>query len=660
MSTAAVSATASNREVRLLIVDDCVEDALLIAAAVNRDYASIVDHVNSPESFRQRLESGDYDVILCDHNLTTWTAKDALAILQESEKQTPFVVVTGTLGDERAVQYLKDGASDYVLKDRLDRLPAVIGRALREKSQREENARLQHATWTAKKDWERTFDAIPDSIMLLDPDCRILRTNRATAALLGLPFSQLIGRHCFELVHGTSAPPANCPFQQMVRTNQKEESERIEARLHKTLRIITIPLPNDTKTCGAIHVMQDVTESRHLQEALLQAQKLEAVGRLAGGVAHDFNNVLSVLLGYSELLQQQLPNNDNCTHYLQSMIGAVHRAEQITGQLLAFSRKQVMQATVFDLNCVVAGLTEMLHRLIGEDIELTVTPKIKLALVKADQSQIEQVLMNLVVNARDALSKGGRIEISTDNVYLNAQHDSRIHEEIVPDWYVSISVTDNGAGMAAETMSHIFEPFFTTKSKDKGTGLGLAIAYGIIKQSGGYISVWSEVGVGSTFTIYLPRTNEQLEPRNPEASPTKVLKRKCTETILVVEDEPDLAMVVNTVLTSVGYIILQAANAKEALRIAQGHEGEIDLMLTDVVLPGPMDGTELAYSLGRLRPHTKVLFMSGYSDSLVDRRQDNNDCQFLRKPFTVTELRSKVRERLSAQAVLKNVAASPG
>ncbi len=659
MSAAAIRVPATKRPVRLLIVDDCVQDAMLMAAVIDRDnYAAIFDHVNSPESFRDHLGKGDYDVILCDHNLNTWVAKDALDLLQESGKQIPFVVVTGTLGDERAVQYLKDGASDYVLKERLDRLPAVIGRALREKSQREENTRLQSAIWAAKKDWERTFDAIPDSIMLLDHERRVFRANRATADLLGLPFSQIIGKRCFELVHGTSRPAAHCPFQKMACTNEKEEGELVESTLQKTLRVITIPLRNGTDACGAIHVMQDVTESRRLQEALLQAQKLEAVGRLAGGVAHDFNNILSVLLGYSELLQQQLPNDDHCAHYIQAMIGAVHQAEKVTGQLLAFSRKQVMQATVLDLNRVVAGSTEMLHRLIGEDIELILSPDTNLGLVKADQVQIEQVLMNLVVNARDAMPKGGRIVIATQNVHLDAQYDSDIPEEIAPDWYVSISVTDNGTGMNAETMSHVFEPFFTTKSKDKGTGLGLAIAYGIVKQSGGYISVRSEIGAGTTFTIYLPRTNERLESLHTQNNSSQVLETNCTETILVVEDEPDLALVVNTVLTSAGYTILQAANGQAALRIAQAHEGNIDLMLTDVVLPGNMDGTELACSLGQLRPKTKVLFMSGYSDALLDRSQSGNGCHLLRKPFTVTELRSKVREKLSAQAP-SNSAAAP-
>lgn len=316
-----------------------------------------------------------------------------------------------------------------------------------------------------------------------------------------------------------------------------------------------------------------------------------------------------------------------------------------------------MQATVLDLNQVVAGSTEMLHRLIGENIELILAPEANLGLIKADQVQIEQVLMNLVVNARDAMPKGGRIEIAMRNVYLDAQHDPHIHEEITPDSYVSISVTDNGTGMDAETISHVFEPFFTTKSKDKGTGLGLAIAYGIVKQSGGYISVRSEVGAGTTFTIYLPRTKEKLESSHTKTSSSEVLEKNCTETILVVEDEPDLALVVNTVLTLVGYTILQAANGQEALRLAKGQEGEIDLLLTDVVLPGNMDGIQLADSLGQLRPKTKVLFMSGYSDALLDRTQNGNDRHLLRKPFTVAELRSKVRERLSAQVSSKCAAA---
>lgn len=649
MSAAAVQIPATQRPVRLLIVDDSAEDARLMASAINRSQYSVVfDHVNSPDAFRDNLENSDYDVILWDHNLTTWIAEDALDILQESGKQIPFIVITGTVGEEAAAQYLNDDASDYIPRGRFDRLPAVIERALQGQSQRKENAHLPSAIWAAKTAWEHTFDAIPDSVMLLNHDHRVVRANRAAADLFGLRRSQLIGQPCFGLLHCTSQPAIDCPFQRMVATDRKQESVFFESTLRKTFRVMTTPLRTETGTCGAIHVMQDVTESRRLEEALIQAQKLEGVGRLASGVVHDFNNILGVLLGYSELLQQQLSENNQSAKYIQPIIGAIRQAEKITGQLLAFSRKQVMQANVFDLNTVVAGLTEMLHRLIGEDIELVFTPDANPGMVKADQFQIGQVLVNLVVNARDAMPRGGRIAIAIENVYLDAQHGLQVHEEIAPGWYVSVSVTDTGTGMDGDLIAHIFEPFFTTKSADKGTGLGLSIVYGIVKQSGGYISVRSETGCGSTFTLYLPRTTETPQPRNQRSDPAKALEKNCTGTILVVEDEPDLAMVVNTVLTSAGYTILQAANGNEALRISEAHEGHIDLVLTDVGLPGDMDGTQLASSLGQLRPNTKILFMSGHSDALLDQGEDGNHRLLLQKPFSVAELRCKVLEQLSA------------
>ncbi len=648
MSNAPVLVPAAKRRVRLLIVDDSVLDAELMAAAIDReDYSPIFDHVNSPDNFRSRLLTGDYDVILCDHNLNTWMAKDALDIMQESGKQIPFVVVTGTLGDERAVQYLKDGACDYVLKERLERLPAAIGRALREKSQHDENARLQRAIWTAKKDWERTFDAIPDSIMLLDHEQRIARANRATADLLGLPFSQFLGKHCYEVVHCMSQPPASCPFQRMLLTSTKEEDEFVDSRLGKALHVIAIPLRDENGLYSAIHVIQDVTESRRLEGALRQAQKLEAVGRLAGGVAHDFNNILGVVLGYSELIQQEVADREPSSKYVQSIMGAVEQAKRVTSQLLAFSRKQVMQPRVLNLNEVVLGLSEMLHHLIGEDVELIVTPEADLGLVQADRVQIEQVLMNLVVNARDAVPKGGEIVIATTNVEIDHHQPVGMREPIAPGCYVMVSVRDTGVGMDEETMSHVFEPFYTTKEKEKGTGLGLAIVYGIVKQSSGYVGVESAPTRGSTFKIYLPRVTGVVDPASPKTTPAAVLAADHTETILLVEDEPDLSRVVSTVLDSSGYTVLRAANGEEALRIAEGYEGRIDLMLTDVVLPGSIDGTELAASLRKLRPETRLLFMSGYSDCLNGKDRDANSPPLLRKPFTVAELQSKVRELLT-------------
>jgi len=648
MSAAPFLAPAKKRSLRLLIVDDSPEDVTLMAAVIERDkYAASIDHVDSPEGLRSHLATNEYDAILCDHNLRTWTAMGALEIVQSMCKDIPFVVVTGTLGDERAVQYLKDGASDYVLKDRLDRLPSVVERALREKRHRNENARLQRAIWTAKKDWERTFDAIPDSIMLLDHEFRIMRANRATAEVLNLPFSQILGKHCFELVHRDVEPPASCPFLKMKSTSRKEEAEFADPRLHKTLRAITIPLRSEDGKCGAIHVLQDLTESKRLEEALMQAQKLEAVGRLAGGVAHDFNNILSIILGYSELLQQQLLDNDKSIEYIHAIEEAVERAETVISQLLAFSRKQVLQPTVLDLNQVVLGMSEMLRHLMGEDVELVVAPVARLGMVKADPAQIEQVLMNLLVNARDATPRGGTITLATSNIDLPGSQNLGIHEDVVPGSYVVISVSDTGTGMDAETLSHLFEPFFTTKERERGTGLGLAIVYGIVKQSGGYISVQSEPGRGSIFTVYLPRTEEKAEAPTEAALPRLLRGTPATGSILLVEDEVILAKVISTVLESAGYTALQAATAQEAVEVAASYPGTIGLMLSDIVLRGEMDGTELAHTMANVRPEMKVLLMSGYSSSLNGRGRRPINQSILRKPFSVAELQARVREELS-------------
>jgi hypothetical protein len=298
-----------NGPVRVLAVDDNAADVELMVAMLRRGGMSVIfEWVDSPEAYRQLIAANDYDVILSDHNLQSWTALDALQMLQQFSKDIPFVVVTGTLGDERAVEYLKEGASDYVLKDHLEKLPSAIDRAIREQTQRRENLRLQQAIRQSKEDWERTFDAISDSIIVLDRESRIVRANRATAEILDLKPEQIIGKHCFTLVHRSSCPLEACPFQRMLVSGKEEETEVTESTLDKVLHISSIPFCDEHGiSIGAIHVMRDISERKQLEEELMQSKKLEAIGRLAGGVAHDFNNILGVIVGYSELVHSRIP-----------------------------------------------------------------------------------------------------------------------------------------------------------------------------------------------------------------------------------------------------------------------------------------------------------------------------------------------------------------
>jgi two-component system, cell cycle sensor histidine kinase and response regulator CckA len=384
------------------------------------------------------------------------------------------------------------------------------------------------------------------------------------------------------------------------------------------------------------------------QEQLAQARKMEAVGRLAGGIAHDFNNLLMVMIGHSQLLLRRLETEDPIRSELELVEQAANRAADLTRQLLAFSRKQVLQPVVLDLNAVLSNLGEMLRRLIGEDIDLVTALAPRLGYVRADPSQIEQVMMNLAANARDAMPLGGRLTLETANVDLDAAY-TRQHLGVPAGPYVMLSVSDTGVGMDSETQAHIFEPFFTTKGPGQGTGLGLAMVYGSVKQSDGHLWVYSEPGRGTTFKIYLPRVDEALESLDAEPDLTKPARGH--ETILVVEDEPAVRAIVRHVLQAQGYSVLEAQNGREALRISALHTGPIELLLTDVVMP-ELSGRELAERLAARHPTMPVVFMSGYTDIAVVRHGVlEPGTIFLQKPFTPDALARKVRQVLDARPV---------
>jgi len=391
---------------------------------------------------------------------------------------------------------------------------------------------------------------------------------------------------------------------------------------------------------------EDVTEQRALEQQLLQSQKMEAVGRLAGGIAHDFNNLLMVISGYSEFLLERLGPEPALRGPAQEIANAAGRASSLTRQLLAFSRKQMLAPKILDLNGVVTENLKMLTRMIGEDIDLVMVPGAGLGTVRADAGQIEQVIMNLAVNARDAMPSGGKLTIETSNISLDEDY-ARFHAPLKPGNYVTLAISDTGAGMDSETQSHIFEPFFTTKGP-RGTGLGLSTVYGIVKQSGGYIWVHSEPDKGTTFKIYLPRVAEISENLAQIAVPAEPGTVKGTETILVVEDEPNLRYLARQFLEKQGYRVIEAADGAVAMQIAVAHEGMIHLLLTDVIMPG-MNGRELAQRIVEIRPNTKVLYMSGYTENVIGRNGTlDAGVRLLQKPFTLHDLKNRVREVLDS------------
>jgi len=759
------------RPLRVLILDDNRQDVERMAALLRRvGYALSFEVLDSLTALPQQLAQADYDIILADYDVRTWTAMDALEILKKSRKDIPFVVVAGTLGHLAAVECIKRGAADYVLKHRLQRLPVVVGRLLRDKAYREEAARLQEQIHRAKKEWELTFDVVPDPVFFVDDQYRIQRANRAAAALLGLEPSQLTDKYCYEVLHDRAKPLPGCPVQRVLRTGKEERCDIEVARLGKVFDATVSPLFDSSGTVyGSVHVLRDITDRKreeealrrsaasyrslilgatygifrcdrdgkflavnpalvamlgyeseadllaanlvhdvirdsdegarllqqyrqggrvdgieaqwrrkdgtpvpvrlsgrtvldehgalegyeiiaenvserwHLEEQLRQAQKMEAVGRLAGGVAHDFNNLLTIVTGYSDLLLERLGATDAMRAYVEEIKKAGERAASLTRQLLAFGRRQVLAPQVLDLNTVVTNVDKMLRRLIGENIELSTVLEPELGRVKADPGQIEQVILNLALNARDAMPQGGQLTLETANVELN-QGETRTRVSVLPGRYVMLAVSDSGIGMDAETQAHIFEPFFTTKKEGKGTGLGLATVYGIVKQSGGHIWLCSEPGQGTTFKIYLPRVEEAAQPVEA-ISPGAPLSGG-SETILLVEDEEGVRDLARRILELKGYKVITASNPTEAAQVCERHEGPIHLLLTDVVMP-TMSGRQLAEHVAFLRPGLKVLYMSGYTDSaIVPHGILKEGTPFLQKPFTPEALAHKVREVL--------------
>ena len=389
--------------------------------------------------------------------------------------------------------------------------------------------------------------------------------------------------------------------------------------------------------------MVDISERRNLEEKLRQSQKMEAIGRLAGGIAHDFNNLLTVIEGYSRMLLDHLQNDRDAQVQIKRIEDAAERAASLTQQLLAFSRKQVLQPKVINLNSLVENLGSLLQRLIGEHIDLQTTTAPNLGQVKADGVQIEQVIMNLVVNARDAMPEGGRLTLETGNVDLDKSY-AVDHPSVSPGPYVMLAVSDTGAGMTPETQARVFEPFFTTKELGRGTGLGLSMVYGIVKQSGGHIWIYSEVGHGTTFKVYLPRTEEAAESPSVR-QPTASTIRGC-ETILLVEDDQALRDLVQSILASCGYSVVAPKDSQEAQIICEQRAPSLHLLLTDVVMPG-ISGRALAQTILSRNPAAKVLFMSGYTENaIIHHGVLDTGTHFLQKPFTPSILAAKVREVL--------------
>lgn len=506
----------------------------------------------------------------------------------------------------------------------------------------------------AKAEWEETFDIINDAITIHDNEFNVIRANKAARELLGLSMRDSLLKKCFFLYHGTDSRPSFCPSCKAVKSGKPCVVQTYEPNLDKYLEIKSLPrFSKNKKITGSVHIVRDITteyenkkEQEHLQAQLFQSQKMETIGRLAGGVAHDFNNILSIILGYSEMIYARLPEDDPITPKLSIVIDAADKAAALTRQLLAFSRKQVLEMQVVDLKALVEKLSKMLGVIIGEDVEMVITTDKSIEPVFADPGQLEQVLMNLVVNSRDSMPQGGRLTIETCFVELDEENTFNSREQIEPGNYVMLSVSDTGSGMTQEVQEKIFEPFFTTKEKGKGTGLGLATVYGIVKQHNGFIHVVSKVEEGTTFKIFLPVIHKAQ--KMSEKHDVSELEGG-SETILLVEDESLLRNYLVDALRSLGYTVLDAGNGEEALSVHAGYgQKEIHLLLTDVIMP-KMNGSELARLITEQRQDMKVLFMSGYTDdAIASYGVQGEGVNFLQKPLKIKNVSSKIRNILDS------------
>ncbi len=791
---------------KVLVLEDSARDFEIISELLSdAGFALKISWVETEDAFTSSLRENQYDIILSDFMLPGFDAFSALRISNETCPEVPFICVSGYIGEETAIELLKLGAVDYVLKDRPERLPFAVKRAIeearREKLQKKAQEELLFnyallriagstaklggwsvdlntniATWsevvadihevphgyappltegllfytpewqdritqvftdcaekgipydeemeiitrTGRRVWVRTIgeavkndegkvikvqgsfqditerkrdlhdfqqaniklqasqkatlktledlkaeiqtrtakeaelqkvnmaiEQAGEAILVTDPAGKIEYVNPAFEIVSGYTLEEVVGKTSAFLKSGRQDEAFYQKLWETITGGRVWHghlvNKRKDGRLYTEECSISPVFDVAGKIINYVGVKRDITAELDLAVQFQQAQKMESVGRLAGGVAHDYNNMLSVILGYTEMALEKVAPSDPLHDDLQQVFNAAKRSTDITRQLLTFARKQTIAPVILDLNATVDGMLKMLRRLIGEDVSLAWLPAFDVWPVKIDPSQLDQILANMCVNGRDAIDGVGKVTIETANIILDDAYCA-MNVGFIPGAYVMLAISDNGCGMDQETIEQIFEPFFTTKEVGKGTGLGLATVYGIVKQNRGFVNVYSESGNGTTFRIYLPRDTSGLAETKDSRAPKFLLGRG--ETILLVEDESALLVMAKRLLESMGYTVLSAASPIEALRLTEDHIGEIHLLLTDVIMP-EMNGRDLANQLTALRPSMKHLFMSGYTADIITHQGVlANGLKFIQKPMSRIDLAAKVRKVL--------------
>jgi PAS domain S-box-containing protein len=642
----------------LHLEDDSLDQELVQARLEEAGLACRITRVQTRDDFENALERGGFDIVLADFRLPMYDGMSALLQVLERRPDIPFIFVSGTIGEDAAIAALTKGATDYVLKQNLMRLGPAVDRALREAQNRHERRQAERTLAENEARMRSILDSVDESFIVIDRTYRILAANRAFCDLVNLQNNRVIGALCHEIIHQNARPCSesgrNCPVQRAFDTGRGHAASHIRQDASGAMQYLELksyPIADASGTViSAIETLTDVTEKRRLQEQLVQSQKMESVARLAGGVAHDFNNMLSVIIGRTELAMVRISADHPLFVDLKEIRQAAERSAGLTRQLLAFARKQTVERRVLDLNGTVAAILKMLRPLIGENIQLEWRPGKDLQPVRMDPSQVDQILANLCVNARDAITGLGRICIETGMAELDPD-DCAHHPDFYPGKYVTLTVSDDGSGIDPENFDNIFEPFYTTKEVGRGTGLGLATVYGIVKQNNGFIDVLSRLGHGTTFKLFLPRHAAATQAARQQDYEAPIPGGH--ETILLVEDEHSILNMARLMLEKLGYEVFATSSPGEALRLANAHGGAIRLLIVDVIMP-EMNGRDLANQLALLCPAMACLFMSGYSDDIITHHgMLEEGVNFIQKPFSLPALAAKVREILDAGVAMQ-------